>query len=123
MILTRIYELTNQDVIDFNSLNARPENAGGPKVSVMSYGNSSPKSIVVCDITGTAGTTLPSLFVITDNNGLNNWIASGNLIEMNGQYCIEEDLNGNIAPTVFDSNGKAENVYFETTSPADQQAY
>lgn len=117
-MLNEIYLLSVQDVLDFNGLNALPENNRGPQVSPMSYKNQNSKSMVRVDISGDPNITVPLAFLFSDLSGLNMWIVVGNLVMVNGQLVIETDENENVVPVTLDGNGQVFGAYCESIAPA-----
>jgi len=117
-MLNAIYLLLPQDITDFKALNALPENNQGPQVSPMSYRNDNDKSSVLVNLTGTAGTTIPSgglLFSTTPSTAV--WITVGNLVTIKDQLQVELGEDKIPTPVVLDANGDGLGVYCESISP------
>ena len=100
-MLNDIYLLLPQDVIDFNALNALPENNQGPQVSPMSYQNNNSYSSVKVNLTGTPNSEVPKTFMFSDTQENNIW------------ELVLQVVNNITVPIVLDSNGDAFNVYAE----------
>lgn len=90
-MLNDIYLLLDQDIIDFNTLNALPANNQGPQVTPMSYQNQADESSVKMTMTGTTDAVIPAGFRFSDVGGSNIWEIS--------------------TPVTLDGSGNAVDVY------------
>ena len=71
-----IYLLLAQDIIDFNTLNALPENSQGPQVTPMTYKNENNRSSVKMNFSGTANAVIPAMFMFSNVGVTDLWITS-----------------------------------------------